>query len=84
MSSHENLSPQAQKIIELTGGEDVGFHRDVDVASVLQAHPELISGLNEYTQWYGRQLEMIARQDVAQPIGHGASEALKGISLPKK
>jgi hypothetical protein len=80
-----DLSPEAQKIIELTGGTDaIGRGRDVDVAAVLQAHPELIAGLNEYTKWYGHQLEMIAKQETVQSVGHSASEVLKGLSDNKK
>lgn len=79
-----DLSPEAQKIIELLGGESAALSDEVDVASVIEAHPELLPGLNQWTKWRGDCMHSIERQDSARPIGHGVSETLKKLGEKKK
>jgi hypothetical protein len=90
MIDSKNLSPEAQKLIELTVHQDGGLYghhslrEDVDLAAILQEHPELIKGLNEYTKWRDETMRQIEQQQTTQPVGHGISEVLKGLSKPGK
>lgn len=81
-SGIERLSPKAQKIIELTGEGPSKPIANVDIAAIIRDHPELIDGLNEYTQWRADEFTMIAREEVAKPVAHGISQALKDLRKP--
>lgn len=81
-SGIDRLSPKAQRIIELTGEGPSRPIADVDIAAIIRDHPELIDGLNEYTQWRANEFTMIAKEEVAKPVAHGTSQALKDLRKP--
>jgi len=76
-----SLSAEAQKIIELTGQS---LKDDVDVAAVLQQHPELIKGLNEYIRWRSECGAEIEKKETARPAGHSIGKAARRLAKPRK
>jgi hypothetical protein len=82
------LSPAAQKLIELMGGEDAfdvyGGNKKTDLAKVLTEHPELMAGLNEYVAWRDKAMGEIAESHAASSVRHGAVDVLKGIRRQPK
>ena len=81
--SKDDLSTEAQKLVELTTDERGGLRADVDLATILQQHPDLMKGLNEYTKWRDKTNENVETQEEQKPIGHSISDAIKDLK-PRK
>jgi hypothetical protein len=81
------LSPAAQKLVELTKDASGGYGEDLsglDVSKVLQDHPDLMSGLNEYLTWRDNENRDIGETKQATPTGHEMSRLLISISKKNK
>lgn len=82
--SDKDLSPEAQRLVELTGLQSYGeINKDVDLAAILREHPELMAGLDEYMK--ERDAAMIAadEKEEKQPVGHEIREELKRLGTRK-
>ena len=74
---------EAQKLIELATYENGRPRDDVDLAAILQQHPDLIAGLNEYIKWRDAYRRNVRQDQKTNPIGHGMSSVLKDLK-PRK
>lgn len=81
------LSPAAQKLVELTRAASADYHgglSNLDVSKVLQEHPELMSGLNEYMAWRDNENRMIGETKSVSPVGHEVQAQLRKLRKGKK
>ena len=73
--SIKKLSPEAQKIIELVGDVPEG-EKSSKVEAAIRAHPELISGLDEYIRWREETASSVAKTDTAKAVTHPLKRAV--------
>ena len=85
MSSEQSLSPEAQKLIELTVNKHGCVNPDIDLGEIISEHPDLIKGLREYTSWRDKEMMAVAEVKKTIPINH----ELRGVTakigkMPRK
>ena len=85
---NSGMSAEALKLVELTksGAEqfgDRGFSK-IDVTKVLQDHPELMAGLNEYLAWRDDENKAIGETTQVAPVTHSVQETLRNLQKKKK
>ena len=81
----ENLSPEAQKLIELFPVNERAYGKceTPDVSAYLQEHPEFIPGLNEYLDYVKRQSQAIAESKSIPLVAHSVVNAIKAAGSQK-
>lgn len=74
----KNLSPEAQRLIELTGGPSLGENKEKgNVGDIIRDNPELVVGLDEYIRWREENCAAVAKSESVKAPGH----SLRGAAL---
>ncbi len=69
----KELSPQAQRLVDLV------YEGKRTLQEVLRSEPELMSGLDEYTVWYGEKMSAIAGAQETPTASHSMKEVIQKI-----
>jgi hypothetical protein len=64
------MSPEAQKLIELTEDSHGNLKEGVSMTQVIKDHPELVTGLDEYMKHREDHGRMVAESGTKKEIGH--------------
>jgi len=83
----EEMSPEAQELLQLTGTFHNGTFEltpGVDVGAIIAERPELAKGLSEYIACREEHAASVAKADTAQGVAHPLAEALTAATGAKK
>lgn len=77
------LGPEAQRLCELANDEHGRKRTDVTLASILQEHPDLVAGLDEYVTFMEDHSRQIGKTDEVPPVAHPTSAILSAVLAEK-